>query len=407
MTKDQPRPLGDTKLFQPIKVGSHELANRVVYAPSTRLRALANHVPSDLQVQYYDERLKTPGLLLITEATFVSLQAAGYAHVPGIWNDEQVKGWKAVTDKVHANKSLILVQLWNLGRAADPKVLKEEGQDYVSASQVYDTEERKQAAEAAGNPLRALTTEEVDNLIEQVYPNAVQKALEAGFDYFELHSAHGYLLDQFLQSESNKRTDKYGGSIENRARLVLALVDKLGEQFGYEKIAIRISPWAQFQGMKGKNSEVHPLATFGYLLSELQRRANEGKQLAYVSVVDPRVQGSSDKETDLASESNDFVSLIWKGIIIKAGNYTYDSPKFTRLLEDIEDDRTLIGFSRYFTSNPDLVERLRKGEELTPYERVYFYTPSNWGYNTYSNYDEPKQLNEAEEKERLPKPIKP
>ncbi|CAN3373849.1 hypothetical protein DIURU_004364 [Diutina rugosa] len=406
MTKEQPRPLGDTKLFKPIEVGAHTLENRVVYAPTTRFRALANHVPSDLQVQYYDDRSKTPGSLLITEATFVSPQAGGYPNIPGIWNAEQSKAWKVVTDKVHANKSFMSVQLWNLGRAAFPKVLKEEGQDYVSASQVYDTEERKKAAEEAGNPLRPLTTEEVDNLIEEVYPNAAKQAMDAGFDYVELHSAHGYLLDQFLQPTTNKRTDKYGGSIENRARLVLSLVDKLGEQIGYEKVGIRISPWAQFEGMKGKDAEINPIATFGYLLSELQRRANDGKKLAYVSIVDPRVSGIEDQTVDFASESNDFVPLIWKGTIIKAGNYTYDSPKFTSLIKDIENDRTLIGFARYYTSNPDLVERLRKGEELTPYKRDLFYANSNWGYNTFDKYGDNTQFDEEKEKEHLPKPIK-
>ena len=406
MTVDKINALGKTKLFKPLQVGANQLAHRVAYAPTTRFRAQANHVPSDLQVQYYDDRLKTPGTLLVTEATVVSAQAGGYPIVPGIWSEEQLKAWKAVVDRVHANKSFIAAQLWNLGRTAYPKFLKAQGLDYVSASEVYDTEERRKAAEDAENPLRALTTEEVDQLIDEVYPNAAKQAMDAGFDYVELHGAHGYLLDQFLQPTTNKRTDKYGGSIENRARLILAIIDKLGEQIGYEKIAIRLSPWAQFEGMKGKDAEVHPIATFGYLLSEFQRRADVGKKLAYVSVVDPRVATMADRTVNVAEENNDFVPLIWKGPIMKAGNYTYDAPEFTSLLQDIENDRTMIAFSRYYTSNPDLVERLRDGEALTPYEREFFYTSYNWGYNTFNRLGETKEFDEEKEKEHAPQPVK-
>lgn len=405
MTQDKNVPLGDSKLFEPLQLGANQLQHRVVYTPTTRMRALKNHVPLDLQVTYYGDRTKTPGTLAITEATFVSPQAGGYPTAPGIWNDEQAKAWKVITDKIHENKSFASVQLWFLGRPAFPSVLKADGLDYVSSLAVYDTEERRKAAEEAGNPLRALTTEEVDELIETVYPNAAKKAMDAGFDYVELHSAHGYLLDQFLQPTVNQRTDKYGGSIENRARLTLALVDKLGEQIGYEKVGIRLSPWAQFEGMKGVESPVHPMVTFSYVLSELQRRANEGKKLAYVSVVEPRVSGILDREAG-SDESNDFVSMIWKGNVLKAGNYTYDLPKFEGIKKDTADDRTLIGFSRFFTSNPDLVERLRNGQDLTPYDRDSFYTYDNWDYNTFTKFGEENKFDEEVEKKRVPQPIK-
>ncbi|CAN3362653.1 probable NADPH dehydrogenase [Diutina catenulata] len=393
-------PLKDTQLFNPIKVGHNELSHRVVYAPTTRVRALDNHDPSDLQIKYYDDRTKTPGSLVISEATFIALSAAGAPNAPGIWSDVQARGWKAVNDKVHENGSFSCCQLWHMGRAAYGGYLKSQGQDYVAPSAIYGTEAQK--TNAGDNPLRALTTEEVDDLIENVYPNAARKADEAGFDYVELHAAHGYLLDSFIRPSSNKRTDKYGGSIENRARVVLDVVDKLSEILGSHRVAIRISPWTTFEGMEGYQEEVHPIATFGYLLSELQRRANEGRPIAYVSVVDPRVNGAADAKPDYENQSNDFVPLVWKGPIIKAGNYTYDAPEFTSLREDIANDRTLIAFSRFFTSNPDLAEKLREGRDLTPYDRATFYTNDNWGYNTFDGAD----YDEETEKKVLPKAIK-
>lgn len=399
MTQSEtPNPLKDTKVFQPITVGKHQLTHRVVHAPSTRLRATNDHVPSQLTVQYYDEHSKTPGSLLVAEATYVAPLATGTSNAPGIWNDAQTKAWKAVVDKVHANKLKIASQLWFLGRKADPNFLKERKIDYVSALAIYDSEQAEAKAKEAEWPLRALTTEEVENLVEEVYPKAARNALEgANFDFIELHGAHGYLLDQFLSPEANHRTDKYGGSIENRSRFILEIIDRLGSEFGYDRVSIRISPWRNQDGMKGRESSVHPVVNYGYLLSELQRRADQGKKLAYVSVLDPRVNDTEANVIDYENENLDFVPLIWKGTIIRAGNYTYDSPKFNRILEDVANDRTLIAFSRYFTLNPDLVARLRDGLVLEPYVRQYFYYGSNWLYNTWNNYGESKTWDKDKE----------
>ncbi|CAN3363373.1 probable NADPH dehydrogenase [Diutina catenulata] len=386
MTQDQ---LRDTQLFQPITVGRNQLRQRIAFAPTTRFRALDNHDPSDLQVQYYRDRSQAPGTLVITEATFAAEKLGGYPNAPGIWSQSQARSWKVVNDAIHANGSFSSVQLWALGRAAFADYLKTRGLDYISSSAIYGTKEQEERA--SENPIRALTTEEVDELIDEVYPNAARRADEAGFDYVELHAAHGYLMDQFMQPSSNHRTDKYGGSIENRCRLVLAVIDRLSEILGAHRVGIRISPWARFEGMKGADESINPVATLGYLLSELQRRANEGRALAYVSVVDPRVSGINDVAApNYDSESNDFVPLIWKGPVIKAGNYSYDRPAFAALKRDIANDRTLIAFGRLFTSNPDLVEKLRSGSELTPYDRDTFYTTDNWGYNTWGAgpYDE-------------------
>ncbi|QRG40818.1 hypothetical protein FDK38_005309 [Candidozyma auris] len=397
-----PKSLKNSKLFQPIKVGKNEFSNRVVFAPSTRFRAAQDHTPSDLQLQYYDDRTKYPGTLIITEGTVPNEKTGTYAGVPGIFTENHIKGWKKINDKIHENKSFSSIQLWGLGRAADPAQNKKEGQKYQAPSPIYQDEEAEKAAKEAGNELVAYTTEEVDQLFEE-YVKTARNAIAAGFDYVELHGAHGYLLNQFFEASSNQRTDKYGGSIENRARFPLALVDRLTEEIGAERLAIRISPWAKFLGMKGvDDKESHPIATYGYFLGQLQQRADAGKQLAYVSIVEPRVAGNVDVEAENIHGDNTFVKTIWKGVLVRAGNYTYDAPDFKQLLEDIDDGRTLVGFSRFFISNPDLVYRLRDGKTLTPYDRSTFYADNNWGYNTYDVSDGKQKFDEEAEKARKP-----
>jgi len=397
--------LKDTDLFKPLKVGEHTLSNKVVYPPTTRLRALDDHTPSDLELEYYDKRSKYAGSLLITEATFVSEQAGLYSNVPGIWNEKHVKGWKEITDRIHENGSFISSQFWFLGRVGDPQLLKDRGLDFVAPSAIYPDDTSKEKAEAAGNPIRALTEKEIHDIIYDTYTNAAKNAIAAGFDYIELHAAHGYLLDQFLQPATNQRTDKYGGSIENRARFVLELVDHLITVVGANRLAIRISPWAKFQGMKAEQDSTHAVTTFSYLLHELQKRADNGNEFAYVSIVEPRVQGIVDVEKSQQVGDNTFVGQIWKGIILKSGNYTYDAPHFKTLLHDISDNRTMVGFARYYTSNPDLVKRLYEGWDLTPYDRDTFYATNNWGYNTWNNYDEKAEITKDAEISRLAKAI--
>lgn len=398
-------PLKNTKVFKQIKVGNNTLSNKIVYAPTTRFRALPDHTPSDLQLKYYDDRTKFAGSLVVTEATTASAKFGNYANIPGIYTEKHAESWKKVNDQIHKNGSFSSIQLWALGRVADPKVTKEEGNKLVAPSAIYDSEQAKKNAEEAGNPLHALTTQEVKDFIYKEYANAAKLAVKAGFDYVEIHGAHGYLVDQFFQAVSNERTDEYGGSIENRNRFALELIDHLSEIIGAERVAIRISPWARFQGMSGENNDVHPIAQFGHFLGQLQKRADAGKGIAYISIVEPRVSGNVDVKPEDVSGSNAFAETIWKGVFLKAGNYTYDAPKFDAVKEDVADDRTLIGFSRYFTSNPDLVQRLHDGVDLKPYDRDQFYTPYNWGYNTFGTHDSTDKFDEEKEKSRTPQPI--
>lgn len=394
--------LKSTQLFQPIKIGKNTLSHRAVFAPSTRFRALPDHTPLDLQLEYYDKRSRFPGTLVITEGVLPSPSTGIDAKVPGIYTEKHIQEWSKITAKVHENNSFAAMQLWGLGRGADPAQSKKEGVKYRGVSALYHSKDAETAAKKADNELQAYTTEEVEQLVRD-FVKAGENAVKAGFDYAEFHGATGYLINQFFESSANKRTDKYGGSIENRARFALELIDGLSAAIGPEKVAIRISPWLKYTGMKAEEDDIHPIATFGYFLGELQKRADKGKEIAYVSLIEPRIPGMLSNEDEFGS--NAFAKSIWKGKLIRSGNYTYDVPEFKQLLEDIDDDRTLAGFSRYFLSNPDLVYKLRDGGELEHYDRKTFYTSTNWGYNTWNGWGETVEYDMKTEKARRPAPI--
>lgn len=398
------RALKDTEVFTPIKVGTHTLSTKIVFAPTTRFRVLETHVISDLTAQYYDDRSKYPGTLIISEGTCPSPRFGLFERVPGIYNDEQVQAWRKITDKIHSNGSFAAIQLWSLGRVADPVYTKKSGFQLVAPTAVYYSEESEKAAEAAGNELHGLSTQEVEESVQE-FVKAGKNSVAAGFDYVEVHACHGYFVDQFFNPSSNTRTDKYGGSIENRARFALEIVDGLISAIGADKVAIKLAPWGKFQGMKAEGEDVSSVVQVSYFLDELQKRANAGKELAYVAIVEPRVSGLSD--IDIADQfgNNSFVRSIWKGVWMRAGNYTYDAPEFKTALDDVKDCKTLIAFSRYFTSNPDFIQRLRDGTDLTPYDRKTFYTSTNWGYNTFNVSGASVVFDEAAEKLKLPLPI--
>lgn len=273
----------NTKLFTPLKVGDTQLDHRVVMAPLTRFRATDEHVPTDVMARYYAQRSVVPGTLIISEATFITARAGGYANIPGLWTDAQLAAWKKVTDAVHARGSKIFVQLWHLGRAAWPDpvgsggAVKDEDFDYehnfVSASDVP-------MAEGMPAP-RSLSEEEIWATIGD-YATAAKNSIEkAGFDGVEIHGAHGYLIDQFIQDNSNRRTDQWGGSIENRSRFALEVAKAVIKAVGKEKVGIRLSPWSTFQGMRMKD----PIPQFSYLISQLR-----ALNLSFLHLVEPRVQ---------------------------------------------------------------------------------------------------------------------
>ncbi|QLQ80014.1 hypothetical protein HG537_0D00140 [Torulaspora globosa] len=387
----KPIALGDTNLFKPIKIGNNELKHRIVMPPLTRLRAHhPGNVPNDWAIEYYDQRSKRPGTLIITEATFASAQSGGYDNAPGIWSEEQVKQWKKIFAKIHENKSFVWVQLWALGRQAFPDSLARDGLRYDSASdEVYMDDAQREKAVKSNNPQHGLTKDEIKQYIKD-YVQSAKNAIEAGADGVEIHSANGYLLNQFLDPISNKRTDEYGGSIENRARFTLEVVDAVTEAVGCDRVAIRFSPYGTYGTMSG-GEEPLIVAQYAYVLGELEKRAKAGKRLSYVHLMEPRVANLhvAEGEGEYKDGTNDFVYSIWKGPIIRAGNLALH-PEDTK--EMVADDRTLIAYGRFFIANPDIVDRIEKGLPLNKYNRDTFYIMSKEGYTDYPTYDEAIKL---------------
>lgn len=354
-----------TKLFTPIKLGRIELAHRIAMAPMTRFRADDQHVPLPFVKDYYAQRTAVPGSLAITEATFITPNAGGYSNVPGIYTQDQIAAWKEVTDAVHQQGSHIYMQLWALGRVADPDVLKNEGGfDLVSASDI--------PMDPNTPTPRPLTEQEIQQYIAD-YVHAAKNAIAAGFDGVEIHSANGYLLDQFLQDVSNHRTDAWGGSVEKRARFSLEVVKAVSAAIGSDRVAIRLSPFSTFQGMRMAD----PIPQFTYVVEQLKQLG-----LAYLHVTESRVAGNADVE---GSERLDFILKAYDNAspVLIAGGY---KPALSQEAVDstYKDYDVVIAIGRPYTSNPDLPFRFKEGIDLKPYERDVFYVPkSSKGYNDY------------------------
>ncbi|TID24319.1 NADH:flavin oxidoreductase/NADH oxidase family protein [Venturia nashicola] len=371
-----------SKLFTPLQVGKMALQNRLVMAPLTRFRANDNNVPLLPMVkEYYHQRSCVPGTLLITEATYISPQAQGYPNAPGLFKDEQLKAWKEVTDAVHKNGSFIYCQLWAMGRAAVPAFMKSQGLDMISSS-ATPMDEKSETP-------RALREDEIEEFIK-AYASAAKAAVEvAGFDGVEIHAANGYLIDQFTQDTCNKRTDKWGGSVENRSRFGTAVATAVVEAVGAERVGIRLSPWSTFQGMRMAN----PVPQFTHLINNLQPL-----NLAYLHLVESRIEdgtpaNSPDETWNRSKHSNiealdslAFAFNAWgkQSPIFLAGGF---KPKeaYETVDGELKDQDVCIVFGRYWISNPDLVFRIREGIEFTKYDRNTFYkAKSVEGYTDYA-----------------------
>ncbi|TDL18661.1 NADH:flavin oxidoreductase/NADH oxidase [Rickenella mellea] len=349
------------KLFEPIRVGDMTLQHRVALAPLTRSRANSAHAHGDLAVEYYSQRASAPGTLLITEATFIAGKAGLYANTPGVYTDDQIAGWKRVTDAVHAKGSYIFLQMWALGRTANTTQLRKEhpGAPFTSASDI-----KLSGRDEAPRPM---TIAEIEEFV-QLFTTAASRAVnEAGFDGVEIHGANGYLIDQFLQDVSNKRTDEYGGSIENRVRFPLEVIDAVTKAIGPKKTGIRMSPWSKFQDMRMKD----PLPTFSHYVTRVR---DSHPDLAYIHLVEPQVYGGSDDPNSVPSDSNDFIREIWgeRPLLVAGGASTPEG-----VLDLAERTGNIIAIGRYFISNPDLPTRIKKGIPWNPYNRKTFYLPES------------------------------
>lgn len=339
-----------SKLFEPLKLGSLQLENRIALAPLTRYRADDNHVPLPFVPEYYAQRGSTPGTLLITEATFIAPQASGYSNAPGIWSQEQIASWKKVTEAVHAKGSFIYLQLWALGRTAYiSELVKDvgEGAKLVGAGDI---------AIKGGEKPTPLSEDEIKEYIS-LYAQAAKNSIEAGFDGVEIHGANGYLIDQFLQDVTNNRENSYGGSIENRSRFGLEVTKAVVDAVGAEKTAIRISPFSQFQEMKMED----PVPQFSHFATELKKF-----NLAYIHICDMV------RVSDIGKV--DFLIKIWNNqspFLICGG---FDAASAKKAVDDeYKDNDIVVVFGQLFISNPDLVFRFKAGVELTPADPTLFY----------------------------------
>ncbi|MCE4369646.1 alkene reductase [Xanthomonas hortorum] len=358
-------------LFSSLQLGALTLAHRVVMAPLTRMRASQpGNVPHALNVEYYRQRTSKGGLI-ITEGAQISPTGQGMPATPGIHSQAQIEGWKAVTDAVHAKGGLIFLQLWHVGRISHPSLLGGELPVAPSAIAAPGNAFTATFERAPFETPRALEMAEIASVVGD-YAQAARNAQRAGFDGVEIHGANGYLLEQFLQSRSNQRTDAYGGSIENRCRIVLEVAAAVSAVFGADRVGVRLSPF----GVANGSGEDEPFPLYSHLIRELA-----ALDLAYLHLIEPRASGAGQAEVDHQNVpfASDLFRPLWPRVLIAAGNYTPATAAAA-----IEAGRAdAIAFGRLFIANPDLPDRARTGAALNPYNRATFYGGGVEGYTDY------------------------
>jgi N-ethylmaleimide reductase len=361
--------ISHTNLFSPIKLGAYTLPNRIVMAPMTRGRAGEGGAPGKMNARYYAQRASAG--LIITEATQVSLQGVGYPNTPGIHTPQQAAGWRLVTEAVHSRGGRIFLQLWHVGRISHPR-MQESGALPIAPSAIrpsgdaFTDEGRKPFVTP-----RALETGEIPEVIGQ-FRNGAQYAFEAGFDGVEIHAANGYLIDQFLRDGTNRRTDIYGGTIENRARFLLEVVESVSEVWGAARVGVRISPTSTFNDM----SDSDPAATFAYVAERLGRLG-----IAYLHVVEGSETENGDDFLRERRAAVDFRRLreLFGGTYIANGGYDHDRADASLARGDAD----LISFARLFLSNPDLPERFAGNAPLNAPDPTTYYGGDEKGYTDY------------------------
>lgn len=344
-------------LFDPIAVGDLRLPNRIVMAPLTRNRSSGpGRVPNALMREYYVQRASAGAI--ISEATSVSPSGVGYPQTPGIWSQEQVEGWRSIVDGVHEAGGRILLQLWHVGRVSDPSY--HDGALPVAPSAIAPRGTVSLLRPTRGFVVpRALETDELSGIVESFHQGA-RNAKAAGFDGVELHGANGYLLDQFLQDRSNQRTDRYGGSIENRARLLLEATDAAIAVFGAGRVGMHLAPRGDAHDM----GDSDPAATFGYVARELGTR-----KLAFICV----------RESAAGHRLAPALKREFGGVYIANEGFTKDSAASAIA----DGDADAVAFGKLFISNPDLPARFQSGAALAKYEPETFYSQGSQGYTDY------------------------
>jgi N-ethylmaleimide reductase len=359
--------MGDEILFTPVRAGALQLPNRIVMAPMTRNRAGKGNVPAPLAAEYYRQRASAG--LIVTEATQVTPRGVGYPNTPGIHSSEQVEGWKVITKAVHEAGGRILLQLWHVGRSSHP-LYQPNGDLPVSSSalaipgQLYTPEGMKPYPVP-----RALETSEIPGVVAD-YARGAANAKAAGFDGVEIHGANGYLIDQFLRDGVNKRTDKYGGSLENRLRFMMEVATAVAGAWDPSRVGIRLSPSGTFNGM----SDSDPVATFSAALQALS-----ALKLAYVHVVEPVESDEKHGGPGWKPASARDLRQHFKGTYIAAAGMSKE--KAVAMIQEGLADAA--AFARLYISNPDLVERFRRGAAIAPSDSSTYYGGTEKGYTDY------------------------
>ncbi len=369
-------------LFSPLQIGPYQLRHRLVMAPLTRMRAeKPSLAPRPLNAEYYAQRA-TPGGLIIAEASPVVATGFGSPGVPGIYSEQQIKGWREVVDAVRAKGGVILLQLWHVGRVSHSS-FQPGGVLPVAPSAVPISADLKTMT-AAGKVVsyetpRALETSEIPGVID-AYRQAARNALEAGFDGVEIHGANGYLIEQFLQSHTNLRTDQYGGSIANRTRFLMEITQAVIDVWGADRVGVRLSPY----GVANDSGEPDPMPLYSHAIKSLDPLG-----LAYLHFVEPRSSGAGRAEVNHQNVPAAMVLFrpIWSGVLISAGGFTGETANAAISAGHAD----AIAFGRIFISNPDLPRRLQLGFPLTPYNRATFYGGEEIGYTDYPVHDELEQ----------------
>lgn len=364
-------------LFTPVSFGPLSLKHRLVMAPLTRSRSVQpDSVPGDLMREYYEQRA-SDGAFILSEATNISLTSRGWLGAPGLYSADQVAGWKKVVDAVHGKGGHMFAQLWHTGRSSHPSMTGGAMPVSASVNPDYWQNPGHLVSVPGGwvqpSPHRALTVPEIAGIVED-YRLAAERAMDAGFEGVEVHAANGYLMDQFLQDGSNHRTDEYGGSIENRTRLLAEVVEGLISVWGANRVAVRIAPNGTWNDM----SDSDPKALFSYVAQKLSQMG-----IAYLHVIEPRIAGSNlihDTQGPIASE---WLRPIFQGKLIAAGGFEPETAAAAIAAGTVD----AVAFGRHFVSNPDLVRRIQEQLPLAPYDRKTFYTFDALGYSDYPAYD--------------------
>ncbi|MGE4541064.1 MAG: alkene reductase [Bacteroidales bacterium] len=356
-------------LLDPYVMGAIQLKNRFVMAPLTRQRAGKKLETTELHTKYYEQRASAG--LIISEASQISPKGQGYPNTPGIYSREQIAGWQKVTKAVHQAGGKIVCQLWHVGRHSHPFIQLDGGLP-VGPSAVAETG-HVTTLQGKMNPVvpKALSLIEIKTTIED-YRKAARNAIEAGFDGVEIHGANGYLIDQFLNDNSNIRKDQYGGSIPNKARFALEVVEAIVNEIGAERTGIRLSPSGRNFGISNEN----PVETFTYLIQKLNKF-----KLAFIHLIEPFAHTIEGLDNYLVSPTAYFKPLI-ESHVITAGGMTFELAE--KMLNEGHAD--LAAFGRDFISNPDLVERYRNNWPLQPYDTETFYGGNETGYTDYPFY---------------------